>query len=141
MYYNPVRLNQLEQQYANNPLIQSNLSPYQRPQSTYALIHGLSEARSYPVIPNSTCILFDDEKSEFYKKTVDSMGVVDLRLFEYNEKPIDNASPAIASTSDKAELESLKAEINELKSMICQKQTKNDGKSKKSEDLKDAIDF
>lgn len=151
MYYNPYLLNSLEQQYANNPLVQQNLNqfdsrgqmPFQqqnmRPQTSnsYALVHGLQDAKNYPVVPNCTCILFDDERSEFYKKTVDSMGAVELRLFEYNEKQIENANPAI---TDKAELESLKSEIAELKALLSQKQTKESNKRVKNGD-KDELDI
>lgn len=128
MYYNP-KPYQYDYQFTN-PLIPQ----YQHNQSTYAIVHGLSDARSYPVVPNTTCILFDDEKSEFYKKTVDSMGVVDLRLFEYNEKAIETPAPAIASTADKAELDAIKAELNALKAQIEQTHTKKKEKG-------DAIDF
>ena len=135
--YNPYLHSVMEQQYATNPLVQQNLSPFassvQQPQipavmqnkNSYAIIHGIQEARNYPVVPNCTCILFDDEKSEFYKKTVDSMGVMDIRLFEYTEKVIENQNPAI---TNKAEIDALKAEIAELKSQICKKPTEKGNK-------------
>lgn len=137
MYFNQPRLDSLERLYGTNNLVQQNIASFTgnyKPGSysnTYSIIHGIEDAKSYPVVPNSTCILFDDEQSVFYKKTVDSMGVTDLRAFEYTEKPMETSSPAI---SEKTEIDSLKAEISELKDLIRQKMTKNDDKSsKKSE--------
>lgn len=137
MYFNSPRLDSLERLYGTNNLVQQNLASFTgncragNVSNSYSIIHGIEDARNYPVVPNSTCILFDDEKSVFYKKTVDSMGVTDLRAFEYTEKPMESSSPAI---SEKTEIDSLKAEIAELKALICQKMTKNDEKtSKKSE--------
>ncbi len=137
MYFNQPRLDSLERLYGTNNLVQQNLAGFTgnyktgNYSNTYSIIHGIEDAKSYPVVPNSTCILFDDEQSIFYKKTVDSMGVTDLRAFEYSEKVMESSSPAI---SEKTEIDSLKAEISELKALICREMTKNDEKtSKKSE--------
>lgn len=125
-YFNYGRLNSLENAFANNPYVQQNLNQF-TPNGTiqpktetvsYAIVKGLQEARDYPVVPNGTCVLFDGEKSEFYKKTVDGMGVADLRLFEYKEKPLTNNSPAISEKVDKSEFDALKRQIEELKNMI-----------------------
>lgn len=150
MYFNPTRLDGLESLYGSNSLVQQNLANFNgnygnfvNPTSvgnSYSIIHGYGEAKNYPVVPNHTCILFDDEKSVFYRKSVDSMGVTDLRVFEYTEKPIETETPAI---SNKTEIDSLKAEISELKSLLCQNLSKNDDKSKKCEEkeVKDAVNI
>lgn len=135
MFYNAnIRLNDLERTYGNNPLVQQNLSNmgYQGKTNTYAVIHGLQDAKTYPVIPNNTCILFDDEQSVFFKKTVDSMGVTELRQFEYTERPIETISPGIADKTDRSEIEELKNQINELKALFCTNLTENNNKNHKN---------
>lgn len=136
MYFNQPRLDGLENMYGTNALVQQNLAAFNgfgkpSPTNVYKVIHGFEDAKNYPVVPNNTCILFDDEQSVFYKKSVDSMGVTDLRIFEYTEKQLETASPAISS---KTEIDSLKAEIESLKSLICQNLPKDDVKNAKKSD-------
>lgn len=110
--------------YFNNRFI--NSFP-QQPQSSCPFIYvsNLEEAKTYPVVPNNTCILFNHDFSAFYIKKVDSMGIPEISMFKAERIPIET-SP-IQADAKSVEIDELKREINELKALICNNATKKEG--------------
>lgn len=62
--------------------------PTPQPQSNGIVwVQGESAAKSFPVAPNTTVMLFDSEASVFYLKTSDASGMpLPLRVFDYKER-------------------------------------------------------
>ena len=59
----------------------------QQPSNGIVWVQGLSAAKSYPVVPNTTVMLLDSESSTFYLKTSDASGMpLPLRVFDYKER-------------------------------------------------------
>lgn len=54
-------------------------------------VNNFEEAKSYPVMYNSTELLMDNSKDVFYVKSVDSLGKVTIETYKFekieNEKP------------------------------------------------------
>lgn len=59
-------------------------------------VNGFEEAKSYPVMYNSTEILMDNNRDVFYVKAVDGMGKYTISTYEFrqieNEKPLTAAN-------------------------------------------------
>lgn len=93
------------------------------PGMTYSMVHGLDAVKNFTVFPGSSAVLFDDEKSEFYIKTVDKVGVQNLRKFEYKEVSLPSGgAPGIR---DDAEVENLKQRIATLEGILTGLNVKN----------------
>lgn len=107
-------LNQLPQQYRQDSC-------------PFIYVNNLEEARNYPVVPNNTCILFNNDFSAFYIKKVDSMGIPEISMFKAERVPIE--SSPIQADSKSVEIDELKREINELKSMIIGKTNESESES------------
>lgn len=58
-------------------------------------VNGFEEAKSYPVMFNTTELLMDNTKDVFYVKSVDRMGKYSISSYEFrqieNEKPLTSA--------------------------------------------------
>lgn len=56
-------------------------------------VNNFEEAKSYPVMYNSSELLMDNSKDVFYVKAVDSLGKVTIETFRFekieNEKPLN----------------------------------------------------
>lgn len=84
-----------------------NQSPYYSPSPVFVL--GVDEARSYPVLPNTTAILLDRNEPVFYLKSVDQSGFTcNFKIFDYVERQ-PKKPEANFVTRD---------EFNELKQML-----------------------
>lgn len=108
--------------YFNNRMnFMNSINPMQNVPSSCPFIYvsNLEEAKNYPVVPNNTCILFNHDFSAFYIKKVDSMGIPEISMFKAERVPIET-SPIQADTKS-VEIDELKREISEIKSLICQK--------------------
>lgn len=94
-------------------------NPYARnsmqPNVIIAMIQGgRSGAESYLLAPNTVAYLFDNEKSLFFIKQADQFGMpLPLREFSFSENKEEVSAPVEYAT--KADLESLKAQIEALK--------------------------
>ena len=59
-------------------------------------VNGFEEAKAYPVMFNTTELLMDNTKDQFYVKAVDRMGKYTINTYEFhqveNEKPITTAN-------------------------------------------------
>lgn len=71
------------------------------PQGGMLWVQGESAAKSYPVAPNTTVILFDSENNAFYIKTSDASGMpMPLRVFDYKERTQNGSNlPTVAAQS------------------------------------------
>jgi hypothetical protein len=49
-------------------------------------VTGLEGARAYPMAPNSTAALFDENEDVFYFKTTDGAGYPSIRVFDFTER-------------------------------------------------------
>lgn len=58
-------------------------------------VNGYEEAKSYPVMFNTSEILMDNNRDVFYVKAVDGMGKYSIKTYEFhqieNEKPLSTA--------------------------------------------------
>jgi len=85
-------------------------------------VQGESGAKSYPVAPNNTMILFDSESQTFFVKKVDSSGMpMPLRTFDYTERATVAPQNDFTETDDKtlgyvtkSDLEQFKTEITDM---------------------------
>ena len=91
--------------------------PY--PYNPYAYTPGIvwvheSEALSYPVAPNSSVLLMDRDKQQFYIKSADASGMpLPLRIFDYKERTSQQGTNPVRGGEyvTKAEFEAFKDEI------------------------------
>lgn len=90
------------QTYAGRPVAPAQLQQ----QQPFNWVQGFEVAKSYPVAPGNTAILFDTEKEVFYVKSVDQNGFpLPLIVNEYKDvtdqyvTPIENKSDYV--TEDK----------------------------------------
>lgn len=85
-------------------------------------VQGESGAKSYPVAPNNTMILFDSESQTFFVKKVDNNGMpLPLRIYDYTERAAVVPETDFSKTDNdtlgyvtKNDLEQFKAEINDM---------------------------
>ena len=63
-------------------------SPYQpqQPQSGILWVQGEQAAKSFPVTPGNTVVLWDSENPFIHVKSVDGAGVPSMRTFEIKER-------------------------------------------------------
>ena len=48
-------------------------------------VNGLESAKSYPLRPNESVILMDNDKSVFYHKQADASGFCTIKAYEFHE--------------------------------------------------------
>ena len=83
----------------------------------YSLVDGYSGAQNFMLMPGEVGLLFDASKNEFYKKSIDEMGMMSIKKYEYKETPIPSSeTPGIASNdvAISKRLDSLENAINKL---------------------------
>lgn len=112
--------------YPNN-FLNSMQNQYRQDSCPFIYVNNLDEAKSYPVVPNNTCIMFNNDFSAFYIKKVDSMGIPEISMFKAERVPIE--SSPIQADSKSVEIDELKREISELKSLFSQNLTNNGDKN------------
>lgn len=82
-YYSPA-LNPMPDQLAQ---LRGAQVPQQQAGSGLIWVQGEAGAKSYMVAPNTTVLLMDSEKNEFYIKSADASGMpLPLRVFDYTER-------------------------------------------------------
>lgn len=114
------RLNQMEQMQPNlfSPMTFNSPQPVAKKTNViYSLVDGYSGAQNFMLMPGEVGLLFDASKNEFYKKSIDEMGMMSIKKYDYKEVPIPTSeTPGIAS-NDAAinkRLDSLENAINKL---------------------------
>ena len=92
-------------------------------------VNGRAGADAYPMGPNETAVLFDENADVFYFKATDGAGYPTVRPFSFSPLPEAGAAPAAAYATVE-DLEALRAEINELKGALCNGKQPVRGKAK-----------
>lgn len=73
----------------NNPYVPYNPQfyqapmPQQQPQTPMVWVKGAAQAESYPVQPNNTVILWDQEQDTIYIKSTDVLGKPNIKILDY----------------------------------------------------------
>ncbi len=129
---------QNQQSYAQNSFGQSyNLPQMQMAgpsqSSTINWVQGDVGARAYPITPGMSVLLMDSEGQNFYIKSADSMGMPNLKKYDYSEvieepmrlesheaKQIDTAF-----TATREEVKQMQEEITHLKAQIKRMEDEN----------------
>lgn len=61
-------------------------------------INGINQAKAYQLRPGTSVLLMDaDQEGIFYIKTCDNIGMVNLRIFKY-EETVENKSEYVTKT-------------------------------------------
>lgn len=111
--------------------VQQNIQQPQQNNSLAWIQGGEASANAYPVAPNTRMWLFDRDEPIFFIKTMDSSGMPQpLRIFDYKERVVNNASNGIAQTQttenvdyvSRSEFDAFKSEITQA---IKQRQSNN----------------
>lgn len=111
-------------QMAGTPFTQRNsLSPYFNPTTgasapinNIVWVQGIDGAKSWPLSPNSTVLLLDNEvEGKMYIKISDNIGMSTLRVFNYTEET-ETPSSANVTINQDVDFSNLvkKDELNEL---------------------------
>lgn len=123
-YYQPYQNQYMTQM--QQPVMPVQAQQQQQNNNGLIWVQGETGAKSYLVAPNTTVLLMDSENQRFYLKSSDASGMpLPLRIFEYTEKG-QNASQSASGTqtmdlssyATKAELETLKNEIESIAKSI-----------------------
>lgn len=76
-------------------------------------VNSFEEAKSYPVMYNTSEILMDNTRDVFYVKSVDSMGKYSISSYEF--KQIENEKPLTAENfATREQFESLSSKLDLL---------------------------
>lgn len=90
--------------------------PPQQQNNGVIWVQGEAAARSYPVAPMNTVILWDSESDVFYKKSTDAQGRPnEMEAFTYSKKPSESVE---AQSCQNDEIKALRSEIDALKSKV-----------------------
>lgn len=86
-------------------------------------VNGFEEAKSYPVLFNTTEILMDNSRDVFYVKSVDGMGKYSISTYEFHQ--IENEKPLVASDFvSKEQFDNLNSKIDMLIQELANKTPK-----------------
>lgn len=103
----------------------------------YSLVNGIDSARSFMLMPGEVGLLFDSQSSEFYKKSVDAMGIMSLKKYRYTEVEVPAVCTPDIAGGDAAldkRMENIETALSELlagmKKDTASKETKNDASAK-----------
>jgi hypothetical protein len=102
-------------QFPTYPYMQGN-------QSTNQLIrvNGLDSAKAYPMIPNSSVALFEENDDVMYIKTTDASNFPTIRKFRFKEEPLEVQNTSQYVTLD--EFRKFKEEMLNAKQFIREQQ-------------------
>ena len=79
-----------------NPIISTtgnfNSGSWSMYQNSLIKVNGIDSARAYPMLPNSTVVLFDSNDDVFYLKSTDATGFQTIRVFKFAEVKEDTPS-------------------------------------------------
>lgn len=130
------RLSQLEQQQMGNvfPNYQIPQQQIKKANVIYSLVDGFEGASSFSLMIGEVGLLFDREKSEFYKKTIDEMGITTLKRYEYKEVAIPTSKTAGIASNDAALNKRIENIENALNCLLAQSRPQN--QPQKTEEIK-----
>lgn len=76
-------------------------------------VNGFEEAKSYPVMFNTSEILLDNNRDVFYVKAVDGMGKYSISTYEFHQ--IENEKPLTTENFvSKQQFQSLESKLDKL---------------------------
>lgn len=86
------------------PYYPNQMFPNYNPQSygqqnIYTYVDGISGAKNYPVQPNATVLLMDNDKPVFYQKSANNVGQTTIKYFvfkEVKEEDLTRTAPTIS---------------------------------------------
>jgi hypothetical protein len=82
---------------------------------------GEAEAKSYPVAPGNTVILWDKDNPTIFVKSADAAGIPSLRVLDWKERSPQTTSESMQNASSdyvrREEFEALRAKIEALTSI------------------------
>ena len=90
-------------------------------------VQGEGAAKSYLVAPGNTVALFDNESQTIYIKSADASGMPSIKILDYTFRDSTPQSGKISPESDfasKADVDYLKGEIDTLRAMFEEKESK-----------------
>lgn len=96
----------------------------------YSLVHGFNEAQNFMLMPGEVGLLFDSDKSEFYKKRIDDMGMTSIQKYEYKEVALPSADPPGIANTDTVLNKRMENIENALSILLQQNQPKSVEKTK-----------
>lgn len=108
---------------------QMNAGPTQPTQNSGGItwVQGEAGAKSYLVAPNQTVILWDTESQTIYVKSADGSGMPSIKTLDYTMRDSTPQNGKISPESDfasKADVDYLKGEIDTLRAMFEEKESK-----------------
>ena len=84
-------------------------------------VNSFEEAKSYPVLFNTSEILLDNNRDVFYVKTVDSMGKYTINTYKFEQ--IENERPLTADNFvTKQQFDDLSTKLDQMMTMIASTQ-------------------
>lgn len=111
-YHNNQNMNNFQQSY--NPPINTNI----------IFVNGIEDVRNRPLPPNSNYAFMDNDKAILYRKVVDSMGKMNVELYDITPHKEEQSNNAQAiNTSDfvtRKEYEALKSQLEQQNGIIRQ---------------------
>lgn len=100
-------------------------------QNNIQYVNGLESANAYQLAPNSSILLMDSNMARFYIKQTDASGYHTIKAYDFTEVTQDSqisANDEIKKLHD--EIETIKAELAELKAVKTKGVTKNESTTK-----------
>ena len=84
-------------------------------------VNSFEEAKSYPVLFNTSEILLDNNRDVFYVKTVDGMGKYTINTYKFEQ--MENERPRTADNFvTKQQFDDLSAKLDQMMSMMASTQ-------------------
>lgn len=84
-------------------------------------VNSFEEAKSYPVLFNTSEILLDNNRDVFYVKTVDGMGKYTINTYKFEQ--IENERPLTADNFvTKQQFDDLSTKLDQMMAMIASTQ-------------------
>ena len=84
-------------------------------------VNSFEEAKSYPVLFNTSEILLDNNRDVFYVKTVDGMGKYTINTYKFEQ--IENERPLTADNFvTKQQFDDLSTKLDQMMTMIASTQ-------------------
>lgn len=110
-----------------NNYYQQPYNPYSSPYGVangITWVQGVEGAKAYQMAPSSSAVLMDSEiEGRMYIKTVDNIGISNLRYFQYSEIGIPKTTERSADSEQFVSKEEFDRVISELKEAMNGKQT------------------
>lgn len=73
---------------------------YQQQTQTFTYVNGIEGAKSFPIAPNQTVLLMDNDNPIFYIKASNQLGQSTIRIFRFEEIKEEQPSAKYVSIDD-----------------------------------------